>query len=293
MQLEIRDVSKIYPGAKTGFRTQAPDVTALVPTGFTVESGEFLCLLGPSGCGKSTLLYMLAGLEQPSAGEILLDGERVHGPGRERGLVFQNYTLFPWLTVEQNAAFSNRLASNTEGLTRGETFDRIERVDFLLDIMGLSKFKSAYPRELSGGMKQRVAIARTLVNRPKLMLMDEPFGALDSQTREEMQELLLLISQHEKTTVIFVTHDVDEAVFLGSRVLVFSARPGRVIADRKMPAAFRKSVDFSIKMTPEFFQMKRELLDLLHAQGQGQNQRNESLAKLIALKEKEKENAGN
>ncbi|MCR9143236.1 MAG: ABC transporter ATP-binding protein [bacterium] len=278
MQLDVRDIGKIYPAASA----KTADVTALVPTSFSVSSGEFLCLLGPSGCGKSTLLYMLAGLEEPSGGEILLDGEAVAGPGRERGLVFQNYTLFPWLTVEQNAAFSNRLSSNTDGLTRGETYDRIARVEFLLDLMGLSKFKNAHPRELSGGMKQRVAIARTLVNRPKLMLMDEPFGALDSQTREEMQELLLLISEHEKTTVIFVTHDVDEAIFLGSRILVFSARPGRVIAD--VPVPFEKKIDFSLKMEPEFFRMKRELLDLLHAQADGGGARNESLAKLIALK---------
>jgi NitT/TauT family transport system ATP-binding protein len=279
MQLDVRDIGKIYPAATA----KASDVTALVPTSFAVRSGEFVCLLGPSGCGKSTLLYMLAGLEEPSGGEILLDGDAVQGPGRERGLVFQNYTLFPWLTVEQNASFSNRLSSNTDGLTRGETYDRISRVEFLLELMGLAKFKNAYPRELSGGMKQRVAIARTLVNRPKLMLMDEPFGALDSQTREEMQELLLLISQHEKTTVIFVTHDVDEAIFLGSRVLVFSARPGRVIAD--VPVPFEKNVDFSVKMEPAFFRMKRELLDLLHAQG-GDGARNESLAKLIALQKK-------
>jgi ABC-type nitrate/sulfonate/bicarbonate transport system ATPase subunit len=273
-KLDVQELGKTYA-------SRSREVIALEPTSFSVQSGEFVCLLGPSGCGKSTLLYMLAGLEQPGQGAILLDGEPVRGPGRERGLVFQNYTLFPWLTVQQNAAFSNLLKSNVNGLTRGQTYDRISRVEFLLDLMGLTKFKDAYPRELSGGMKQRVAIARTLVNRPRLMLMDEPFGALDSQTREEMQELLLLISQHEKTTVIFVTHDVDEAIFLGSRVLVFSARPGRVIAD--VPVPFEKSADFSIKMAPEFFRMKRELLDLLHAGSDNGHARNETLAKLVRL----------
>ena len=285
MQLEVRDIGKTYFASGSAARPTDRDVIALVPTSFSVGSGEFVCLLGPSGCGKSTLLYMLAGLEEPGQGAILLDGESVSGPGRERGLVFQNYTLFPWLTVEQNAAFSNRLKSNTDGLTRGQTYDRIARVEFLLDLMGLTKFKNAYPRELSGGMKQRVAIARTLVNRPKLILMDEPFGALDSQTREEMQELLLLISQHEKTTVIFVTHDVEEAIFLGSRVLVFSARPGRVIAD--VPVPFEKATDFSIKLSPHFFNMKRKLLDLLHAQGDASGTRNETLSKLIALQKSE------
>lgn len=286
MQLDVQNIGKIFYAANA----KANDVTALVPTSFSVSSGEFICLLGPSGCGKSTLLYMLAGLEESTSGAILLDGDSVMAPGRERGLVFQNYTLFPWLTVEQNASFSNNLKSNSDGLTRSQAHDRIARVEFLLDLMGLTKFKNAYPRELSGGMKQRVAIARTLVNRPKLMLMDEPFGALDSQTREEMQELLLLLSQHEKTTVIFVTHDVDEAIFLGSRVLVFSARPGRVIADVSVP--FEKETDFSIKMTPEFFKMKRELLDLLHAQGDSAGTRNQTLEKLIALQKTDQSRQG-
>ncbi len=260
------------------------DVVALEPTSFSIEAGEFVCLLGPSGCGKSTLLFMLAGLEEPGGGEIRVDGETIHGPGRERGLVFQNYTLFPWLTVKQNAAFSNGLAINSENQSGGEAFDRVSRVEYLLDLMGLTRFADAYPRELSGGMKQRVAIARTLVNRPKVMLMDEPFGALDSQTREEMQELLLLLSRHERTTVVFVTHDVDEAIFLGSRVLVFSRRPGRVIADERPP--FEKSIDFHIKTSPEFLKVKRDLLDLLHAQADTGEERNETLAKLVKLQEK-------
>lgn len=278
MQLEVRDVTKEY-------RTRKGAVRALEPTSFLAQNGEFLCLLGPSGCGKSTLLYMLAGLETPDSGEILLDERPVKGPGRDLGMVFQNYTLFPWLTVHENAAFSNTLQRNRENLSEGQAYDRAARVEFLLDLMGLSNFRDAYPRELSGGMKQRVAIARTLVNRPKIMLMDEPFGALDSQTREEMQELLLLLCQHEKTTVIFVTHDVDEAIFLGSRILVFSRRPGRVLEDVAVP--FAKSADFSIKLNPEFLAMKRRLLDLLHSRGADDGARNATLARLVNLNRSE------
>lgn len=271
-QIEVQGVGKEYAG-------RSGTITALAPATFSIEQSEFVCLLGPSGCGKSTLLFMLAGLEEPSQGRILLDGEVVSGPGRERGMVFQNYTLFPWLTVRQNAGFGNRLAANRRGLDTGDAFERISRVDYLLDLMGLTRFADAYPRELSGGMKQRVAIARTLVNRPKMILMDEPFGALDSQTREEMQELLLLLSMHEKTTVVFVTHDVDEAIFLGARILVFSRRPGRIIADVRPP--FEKQVDFHIKTEPQFLQLKRELLDLLHAQADASDSRNDTLAKLV------------
>lgn len=275
MELKVDNLTKVYS-------SRSGDVTALTPTSFTVEAGEFICLLGPSGCGKSTLLFMLAGLEECSGGSIMLDGEPVTGPGRNLGMVFQNYTLFPWLTVKENAAFSQRLAGNHRVPPGevGEAFDRASRVEYLLELMGLSKFKNSYPRELSGGMKQRVAIARTLVNKPKVMLMDEPFGALDSQTREEMQELLLLLTKHEKTTVIFVTHDVDEAVFLGSRVLVFSRRPGRVIADVKVP--FPKNADFQVKLEPEFFKLKRELLDLLHSQAEAGADRSALLEQLMA-----------
>jgi NitT/TauT family transport system ATP-binding protein len=279
MELKVDNLTKVYS-------SRSGDVTALTPTSFTVEAGEFICLLGPSGCGKSTLLYMLSGLEECSGGSIMLDGEPIVGPGRNLGMVFQNYTLFPWLTVKENAAFSQRLAGNHRVPPGevGEAFDRASRVEYLLELMGLSKFKNSYPRELSGGMKQRVAIARTLVNKPKVMLMDEPFGALDSQTREEMQELLLLLTKHEKTTVIFVTHDVDEAVFLGSRVLVFSRRPGRVIADVKVP--FAKNADFQVKLDPEFFKLKRELLDLLHSQAEAGADRSALLEQLIAREAK-------
>ncbi len=274
MELIVENVDK-------RFDSRSGPVVALQQTSFRVESGEFVCLLGPSGCGKSPLLFMIAGLESPSSGRILLDGQAVEGPGKERGLVFQNYTLYPWLTVRQNAAFCGELRANQRELYEGRTRSISDRVDYLLSIMGLEAFRDAYPRQLSGGMKQRVAIARTLVNRPKLMLMDEPFGALDSQTREEMQELLLLLARHEKMTVVFVTHDVDEAIFLGSRVLTFSRRPGRVLQDTPIP--FSGVVDFSVKMAPEFLALKRSLLDLLHSQAEASAARHETLARLVAM----------
>ena len=256
MKLEVRQIEKVYRGRQA-------DVTALQPSSFEVGPGEFVSLLGPSGCGKSTTLYMIAGLETPTRGEILLDGQPVCGPGRDRGMVFQNYSLFPWLTVAENTRFSFDLDSNRDpGRTEGEVMTRVGRAYSLLDLMGLQQFYEAYPRELSGGMKQRVAIARALTNQPKLLLMDEPFGALDAQTREEMQELLLLLSRHERTSVLFVTHDVEEAIFLSTRILVFSARPGRILED--IPVPFGPERALELKLHPDFLHLKRRLLDLLH-----------------------------
>jgi NitT/TauT family transport system ATP-binding protein len=244
-------------------------VQALLPTSFTVGSGEFVSFVGPSGCGKTTTLYMIAGLDAPSGGEIRLDDDLVTGPGSDRGMVCQSYNLFPWLTVLDNARFSFDLDANRDySRTSGEVMSRVGRVYSLLDLMGLQNFYGAYPRELSGGMKQRVAIARALANKPKVLLMDEPFGALDAQTREEMQDLLLLLSRHEKTTILFVTHDVEEAVYLSTRILVFSSRPGRSVEDIKVPFGPDRNLD--IKLTPEFMQLKRRLLELLHhEQGSG------------------------
>ncbi len=273
MKLEIRQLQKIY-------RSRGGDRVALSPTSFEVGDGEFVTLVGPSGCGKSTSLYMIAGLEESSGGEILLDGAPVRGPGADRGMVFQNYTLFPWLTVLENTRFSFELEANKDySLTEGQVMSRVGRVYSLLDLVGLQQFYHAYPRELSGGMKQRVAIARALANRPKVLLMDEPFGALDAQTREEMQELLLLLSAHEKMSVLFVTHDVEEAVYLSTRVLVFSPRPGRIIHEMKIP--FGKDRPLSLKNSPEFFRLKRELLDTLHGQEKPSFDRDSLLKKLM------------
>jgi NitT/TauT family transport system ATP-binding protein len=262
MKLQVRDLAKSYP-------TRRGTTHALGPLSFEVASGEFVSLLGPSGCGKSTALYLVAGLEPASAGEIWLDDQLIMAPGPDRGMVFQNYTLFPWLTVRQNVRFSDRLACNRHSLPGGRaaataaTAARNARAEYLLDWMGLGDFALARPRELSGGMKQRVAIARALVNRPAVLLMDEPLGALDAQTREEMQDLLLQLSRHEQTTILFVTHDVEEAIFLSTRVLVLSPRPGQLIADVTVPFTPRERTS-ALKLDPTFLSMKREILALLH-----------------------------
>lgn len=254
--LQVRNLEKVFAGRKG-------NVQALTPTSFDIPAGEFVCLVGASGCGKSTLLNMLAGLEEPTAGEILVEGKPVHGPGQDRGMVFQHYTLFPWLTVLENTKFSEQLSCNLdyETLTSQIVEERAGRAESLLEVMGLKDFHNALPRELSGGMKQRVAIARALVNRPKLLLMDEPFGALDAQTREDMQEMMLLLSSTEKTTVLFVTHDLEEAVYLASRILVFSPRPGRLVADIKVPALI--DTPAAIKVHPDFLAIKRQLVEML------------------------------
>ena len=228
---------------------------ALHDVSLAVEPGEFVCLLGPSGCGKSTLLGALAGHLAPARGVVRVDGEAVAGPHPERGLVFQQHTLFPWLSVVDNVAFGLKM----KGVARAE---RHARALELLAGVGLAGFESRYPAQLSGGMQQRVEIARVLINRPRVLLMDEPFGALDALTRARMQQLLLEVWAGIRTTVVFVTHDIDEALFLADRILVMSARPGRIIEDRR--------VDFARPRTPElltaadFVALKRHCLHLLH-----------------------------
>lgn len=212
--LEVRSVSKV-------FDVDGKTMEVLRDISMSVDEGEFVCFIGPSGCGKTTLLRILAGLEFPSSGSVLLDGAPIKGPGPERGMVFQEYSLFPWRTVLDNVAFGPEI----RGVPKEERY-RIARE--YLKMVGLERFESRYPHELSGGMKQRVAIARALVNNPKALLMDEPFGALDAQTRNVMQSELLRIWEQERKTIIFVTHSVDEAIYLGDKIIVFSARPGRV-----------------------------------------------------------------
>jgi ABC-type nitrate/sulfonate/bicarbonate transport system ATPase subunit len=251
MRLEVERLTKTYAAHGGG------PIAALAETSFAIGSGEFVSLLGPSGCGKSSLLQLIVGLEEASAGEIRLDGERIHGPGPDRGMVFQSYTLFPWLSVLENARFGAQLRCNRAA-------DDAARTRTLLQLIGLADFCGAYPRELSGGMQQRVAIVRALANRPKLLAMDEPFGALDAQTRAEMQELTLLLHAHERTSVLFVTHDVEEAIYLSSRVLLLSARPGRIVRDVSVPFGPSLERTPELKLAPEFLQLKRELLELLH-----------------------------
>ncbi|MDI6902847.1 MAG: ABC transporter ATP-binding protein [Methanocellales archaeon] len=197
------------------------ELAALEDVSFSVEDGEFLCVIGPSGCGKTTLLRIIAGLMPPTDGDVILDSKKIQGPGRDRGFVFQEYVLFPWRSVEKNIEFGLEL----RGVNKEE---RAELVRRYVDMVKLRGFEDVYPKELSGGMQQRVAIARALVNDPKIILMDEPFGALDAQTRNLMQEELLRIWEKAGKTIVFVTHNVDEAVFLADRIVVLTARPAKV-----------------------------------------------------------------
>ena len=251
-RLSIRSVSKVFPGNRDGTPT-----TALQPTSLEVADNDFITVLGPSGCGKSTLLRLVAGLETPTAGEILLDGQRVEGPGADRGVVFQSYTLFPWLNVRQNICFGLR----EKGMPAAE---QKEISEYFIASVGLKGFESHFPKQLSGGMQQRVAIARALANDPKILLLDEPFGALDNQTRVVMQELLLGIWEKHRKTVIFVTHDIDESIFMASRVAVFSARPGRIKAD--IPVNLPHPRHYTVKTSPEFMELKARLTEEIRAE---------------------------
>jgi NitT/TauT family transport system ATP-binding protein len=224
----------------------------------SIEPGEFVCLLGPSGCGKSTLLGAIAGHLQPSSGSIRVDSQPLIGPHPERGLVFQQHTLFPWKKVLDNVAFGLKM----KGVSRSE---RNRRASELLELVGLTGFDHHYPSQLSGGMQQRVEIARVLINRPKVMLMDEPFGALDAQTRMMMQQLLLDVWTSVRTTVIFITHDIDEALFLADRILVMSPRPGCIIEQTTLKFARPRKPE--LVTSDHFTQLKRHCLELLHPQG--------------------------
>ena len=220
-----------------------------------IEPGQFVCILGPSGCGKSTLLGALAGHLVPNQGSLQMDGQAVVGPSQQRGMVFQQHTLFPWRTVRENVAFGLKM----RGVSKAE---RLAAADEILALVGLEGFAERWPNQLSGGMQQRVEIARVLVNRPRLLLMDEPFGALDALTRMKMQALLLDIWTRIRTTVVFVTHDIDEALFLADRILVMSPRPGRIIEDFQLD--FPRPRHTELMTTPEFTHLKRHCLALLH-----------------------------
>jgi len=217
-KITVENVSHEYFNPNTWQRVHALDGLSL-----EVADGEFLCIVGPSGCGKSTFLYLVAGLAHASSGRILVDGKQVERPGRDRGMVFQDFAILPWRTVERNIGHGLEIA----GVARKERDTIVRRY---IELMGLSGFENKYPYELSGGMRQRVAVARTLAADPQVVLMDEPFAALDAQTRNVMQEELVRIGMHERKTILFVTHSVDEAVILGDRVVVLTHRPGRVKA---------------------------------------------------------------
>ncbi|MFJ3054494.1 ABC transporter ATP-binding protein [Herbaspirillum sp. NPDC087042] len=229
--------------------------TALQDVSLQIAPGEFVCVLGPSGCGKSTLLGALAGHLEPSAGQVHVDGKPVRGPHPDRGLVFQHHTLFPWQKVIDNVAFGLKM----KGVARAE---RLEKARQLLRLVGLGEFAQSYPAQLSGGMQQRVEIARVLINAPRVMLMDEPFGALDAQTRLKMQELLLQVWSSIGTTILFITHDIDEALFLADRILVMSPRPGRIIEELAIDFPRPRGPD--LVTSPRFTELKRHCLALLH-----------------------------
>ncbi|MBZ5523047.1 MAG: ABC transporter ATP-binding protein [Acidobacteriia bacterium] len=267
-KITIRGVSRTF------FSPSGERIDALQDVNLDVEDayssagrdiGEFRVLLGPSGCGKSTLLRMIAGLDQPDQGEILVNGQAVNGPSKDRGMVFQKYTSFPWLTVAENVAYGMKINGIPEA-------QRKETVARLLASVGLSEFANVYPETLSGGMQQRVAIARTLALRPSVILMDEPFGALDAQTRSDMQQLLLQIWDETACTILFVTHDVEEAVYLADRIFIMSSHPGTIVENVQVP--FDRPRDLSLKETREFHDLQHNILSSLRrAPGAGGNVR--------------------
>lgn len=241
------DVKKVYHSAKG-------DTLAMENVNINVLENEFVCIVGPSGCGKSTLLRMIAGLDEISGGDIIIQDRNIIGPGADRGMVFQAYTLFPWMTVADNIKFGLKL--------RKVPKDEQEAiVDKYLKVIKLEKFRNSYPKELSGGMKQRVAIARALANSPEVLLMDEPFSALDPQTKADMQLLMRQIWQVEKPTVLFVTHDIEEAVFLSSKIYVLTSRPGTV--KKEVPVFLPYDRDLSLKDTEQFIKIRKEVNGLI------------------------------
>ena len=248
MTLGVNGLTKV-------FKTPQGDVTALEKVSFEVHRREFMCVIGASGCGKSTLIRILAGLETASEGTVLVSGETVSGPGPDRGMVFQGYTLFPWLTVKQNVMFGLKMTGSSEATAESEAMQWIE-------LVGLASSAEVYPHQLSGGMKQRVAIARALANQPRILLMDEPFGALDAQTRAQMQSYLLQIWRQVDITILFITHDLDEAIYLSDRVLVLDRNPGRVAELLEVPVPQPRSPKQFL--TPEFLATKKRLEELIH-----------------------------
>jgi NitT/TauT family transport system ATP-binding protein len=254
-KLKAREVILTISQLSKVFQSGEKSTLALKDIDLCTHRREFLCVVGPSGCGKSTLVRILAGLEQHSSGEVLLLGRPVTGPGRDRGMVFQGYTLFPWLTVKKNVMFG--LEVNGHGKLDSER----EAMQWL-ELIGLEKFADAYPQQLSGGMKQRVAIVRALANQPRILLMDEPFGALDAQTRCRMQEHLLEIWRKIDITIIFITHDLDEAIYLADRILVLSAHPGEVQELIEVPVPRPRSIAQFV--SPEFLATKARLEELIY-----------------------------
>ena len=246
-KIYVKDVNKIYHSVKG-------DTVAMKDVNINVLENEFVCIVGPSGCGKSTLLRMLAGLDTATSGKIVIQDREIIGPGADRGMVFQSYTLFPWMTVGDNIKFALKLR-------KVPLQEQEEIVDRYLKVIKLEKFKNSYPKELSGGMKQRVAIARALANSPEVLLMDEPFSALDPQTKANMQLLMRQIWQVEKPTVIFVTHDIEEAVFLSSKIYVMTARPGSI--KEEVPIFLPYDRTLELKDTEQFIKLRKQVNGLI------------------------------
>ncbi len=245
-KIKLEGVTKVFGGG----------TVALERLSMGVLPNEILCLLGPSGCGKSTVLNLIAGFEFPTSGQISLDGKSISGPGPDRGVIFQEHALFPWLNVTQNIAFGRKLRGGVEDEVRYGA-----SVNKYVELMGLRSFEHHYPKQLSGGMKQRVAIARVLVNEPEVMLMDEPFAALDAQTRLSMQMLLLGVWERLRTTILFITHDIDEAVFLGDRIYVMTARPGKI--KTLIPVPLERPRRYEMVLSSSFNETKASIFELI------------------------------
>ena len=252
IKLQVRGLSKIY-------EDNCREVVALKDVNLEVKESEFVMIVGPSGCGKTSLINIIGGLDEASAGEVLLDGKAVSGPGADCGMVFQGYSLFPWLTVQKNVEFGLKMKKISPA-------ERAEHAREYIRLVGLEGFEDALPRQLSGGMKQRVAIARTLANEPEVLLMDEPFGALDAQTRVVMQELLANISRRTGTTILFITHDIDEAVLLGDRIYVMSRRPGTI--REAITVDIPGERNHNSLVLPEFLETKKKIMDMLWQESQ-------------------------
>lgn len=246
-KIRFNNVGKVYP-------TKNGDFCALEDINLEVLQNEFVTFVGPSGCGKSTLIKILAGLEEMSSGTIVVSDRELSGPGADRGMVFQGYTLFPWMTVEENICFGLKLKKMPKAEAK-------KIADKYLDLIDMTQFRNSLPKELSGGMKQRVAIARALANSPEVLLMDEPFGALDPETKASMQLLIRRIWEIERTTIVFITHDIEEAVFLSQQIFVMGSRPGRIIT--KMPVYLPYHRELKEKLTKEFFDLKVNVQTIL------------------------------
>lgn len=254
--LNLDHVRKVFPAqSQPNSKNYKPEFVAVENVTLDIQQGEFVSIVGPSGCGKSTLLDLIAGLTKPSSGQILLSGKQITQPGLDRGIVFQQYALYPWLTALENIEFGLEAKGVDKQIRR-------EKAQYYLELVGLAGFEKHYPNELSGGMKQRVAIARSLAYEPEILLMDEPFAALDAQTRETLQEELIKIWQSSKKTIVFITHSIDEAIFLSQRVAIMTSRPGRIKEIIEIPQSLKSNAE-DIRSTFEYGQLRHQIWSLL------------------------------